>query len=479
MANPLDRLNGNGRMLALSVAAVLLVAVVMLASNIGSTRYVSIFRGLELSQSGEMTAALEKAGIEHKLEGGGSEISVPEESAAKARVVLAQSGLPASGRPGLELFDRPSWGMTDFTQHVTYRRALEGELARTIGALRGVEKAQVHLALPESSPLRKLDRPAEAAVVVALQPNATLSADQVRGIGQLVSSSVEGLTPENVAVLDDSGRPLSGSAGADDASGLTSRQLELQQAVETHVAGKVHQLLSAAVGASAVRVQVTARLNFDQVERSVEAYDTAGQVLKMEQRSQALPDTAVGGPASTVLSNEYLNSRTVERIVSGMGTVTQLTVSALVDTKALGSEGTLQETDRERLAGVVRDAIGFDESRGDRVSVVAIPFSAADAPGVLVSTAADLETPGGPGMIETLSKLAFPVLALLALVAAVAIGWKAASRPQIAAVTQGDQLGAFGTEQFGGQVSYGAATDAVPPPQASARVLRSWMAEPT
>ncbi|MCA9723604.1 MAG: flagellar M-ring protein FliF, partial [Gemmatimonadetes bacterium] len=194
-----------------------------------------------------------KAGIDYRLDGGGADISVPEADAARARVVLAQGGMPGSGRPGLELFDRPSWGMTDFTQHVTYRRALEGELARTIGNLRGVERAQVHLALPESSPLRKLDRPAEAAVVVALRADATLTPEQVRGIAQLVSSSVEQLTPDHVAVLDDSGRPLGGVPALDDASGLSSRQLELQRGVETQLQAKVRELLAAAVGPEAVR----------------------------------------------------------------------------------------------------------------------------------------------------------------------------------------------------------------------------------
>src|SRR5690606_14380186 len=169
-----------------------------------------------------------------KLEDAGSTISVGEGDAARARVTLAQQGMPGGSRPGLELFDKPTWGMTDFTQHVTYRRALEGELARTIGTLRGVERAQVHLALPEASALRKLDRPAQAAVVVALKPGLSLTPEQVKGITQLVSSSVEDLTADRVAVLDDSGRPLLGAPAAEDATGLSTRQLELQRGVEGH-----------------------------------------------------------------------------------------------------------------------------------------------------------------------------------------------------------------------------------------------------
>src|SRR5690606_32821593 len=120
-------------------------------------------------------------------------------------------------------------------------------------------------------------------------------------------------TADRVAVLDDSGRPLLGAPAAEDATGLSTRQLELQRGVEGHLQSKVKQLLEAALGPEAVRVQLAARLNFDQVERTIEAYDTAGGVLKTEQRSLSQPDSVQGGTSATVLSNEYLNSRTVER----------------------------------------------------------------------------------------------------------------------------------------------------------------------
>src|SRR5690606_30790329 len=125
-----------------------------------------------------------------------------------------------------------------------------------------------------------------------------------------------------------------------------------------------------ALGANAVRVQVAARLNFDQVDRTIEAYDTAGGVLKVEQRSLSEPDSIQGGMASTVLSNEYLNSRTVERIIGNVGGVTRLTVSAMVDSRRGEGGGEMLDSEQEQIAAIIRDAIGFDESRGDRVSVV-------------------------------------------------------------------------------------------------------------
>ena len=146
------------------------------AAGPSAPAYVTLYSDLELSGAGNIADDLTKNGISYRLEDGGTTVLVPTSDVARARVVLAKDGLPLNGKPGMELFDKPSWGMTDFTQRITYRRALEGELSRTIGTLRGVEKAQVHLALPESSPLRKLERPAEAAVVVTLTARGRRSA---------------------------------------------------------------------------------------------------------------------------------------------------------------------------------------------------------------------------------------------------------------------------------------------------------------
>jgi flagellar M-ring protein FliF len=480
MAGLFGQLNANGRVVAFGLAAVLLVAAVMLGRAASTPRYVPIFRGLDLADAGNVTDALGRAAIPFRLEAGGSDVTVPEAEAARARVLLAKDGIPAVGRPGLELFDRQAWGMTDFTEQVTYRRALEGELARTIGTLRGVQRAQVHLALPEGSALRSLDRPAEAAVVVALQANATLGAEQVRGIAQLVSSSVSQLAVERVAVLDDSGRLLSGAGGEEGGHALSTQQHGLQAGVEAALAEKVTTMLAAALGPEAVRVQVAARLNFDQVDRTIEAYDTLGSVLRTEQRSEAgtPADSALGG-GPLVLHNEYANSRTVERVISGPGTVTRLTVSAMVDSRALGSEGTLQDADRERLASVIRDAIGYDEARGDRVSVVAVPFN-----GVTVATATTIDpatdlAPVGPDALDWVQRLSLPVLGGVALLIAFLLGSRALRAGPTPALAAGG-----GTPESLGSGGPGAPAmrdrvqaEAAAQPQAAARVLRTWLTD--
>src|SRR5919198_1100143 len=164
------RMNGTRRFLGLGIIAGALALLWVGSRWAGGPEYVTLYRDLELSGAGSITDNLTKNAIAYRLEDGGSTVLVSQSDVARARVLLAKDGLPTSGRPGMELFDKPSWGMTDFTQRITYRRALEGELSRTIGTLRGVDHAQVHLALPESSPLRKLERPAEAAVVLSLRP---------------------------------------------------------------------------------------------------------------------------------------------------------------------------------------------------------------------------------------------------------------------------------------------------------------------
>ena len=197
------------RLLLFGMAAAAIVAVWVVAHQMTAPTYMTLFRDLDLKESGLIGDQLRKSNIEYRLTGGGTEVQVPVSQIATARVALAREGLPSSGRPGLELFDKASWGMTDFTQRVTYQRALEGELARTIGGLQGIQGAQVHLVLPASSNLRRLERPASASVMITLKGGAALPAQAVQGIVYIVSNSVEQLPAENVAVMDASGRVLS------------------------------------------------------------------------------------------------------------------------------------------------------------------------------------------------------------------------------------------------------------------------------
>src|ERR1051325_9880266 len=178
-------------MLVVGVAAAGLIFTV--AQWAGAPTWVPAFTGVPLENVTAMTSKLDAAGVKYKLERGGADVMVAATDLAKARVALANGGMPNAGRPGLELFDQPSWGMTDFTQRINYRRALEGELERTVGKMRGIDQAQVHIAMQEGNVFRAADRPLEASVVLKLQNGETPPSDVVQGIAHLVASSVDGL----------------------------------------------------------------------------------------------------------------------------------------------------------------------------------------------------------------------------------------------------------------------------------------------
>lgn len=473
-------MDANRRFAVLALAAGLVLLAVVLLRRATTPDFVPLFRELDLAEVGNITDRLGKASIVFHLGADGSEVEVPRDDAARARVLLAKDGLPANGRPGLELFDRPSWGMTDFTQHITYRRALEGELARTIGTLKGVQRAQVHLALPEASPLRQQQRAAEAAVVLSLKPGTVLTAEQVQGIGQLVSGSVEQLSPDHVSILDDTGRPLTLSNGDVGAAALTAHQADLQQGVEKHLATKVEQLLASAIGPADLKVQVAARLNFDQVERTMEAYDPAGKVLSNEQRSQTSGDSTSTADAGTIINNTYLNSRKIEKIVGEVGNVTRLTVSVMINSRALKKDA---DDQRSTIAQLVRNAIGIDSTRGDQLSVLAFAF--ADPVPVKVNPA-DTATIK-PSAIETASKFSIPVVALLAIVVALVLGLRMlkpsnavaaalAAPGEPTGIGAGSSAAAFGDAGGNRQRLQAELSGS---PDAAARVVRAWLAEPS
>jgi len=410
LAPVVDRVGGPRRALILLVG--LLTAALIFGVSRWATQpeWVPAFSNVPVEQSGKLTDKLTEAGIEYHLEKGGTELTVKTDDLARARVALARDGgLPNQGRPGLELFDQPSWGMTDFTQRVNYRRALEGELERTIGKMRGVEQAQVHLAMSESQLFRRSERPMEASVVLKLATGERPPADVVRGIAHLVSASVDGLESERVTIVDDAGRMLT-LDGDGSAAELTSRQLAVQREVEQHLERKAQEIVAQVVGARNARVQVAAEINFDKVDRTVEAVDPDKQAVATEQRAEITPG-AQGGAASTNVATSYETTKSTETFSGAIGNVRRLSVAVLVNDK-LGTGPTPKPVPRTpvelaRLDTLVRNAVGVDTARGDKVSVVNVAFDGLTAPG------ADEE----PDLWARVSQAEKPIVAGAALVA--------------------------------------------------------------
>jgi flagellar M-ring protein FliF len=390
----LDRIGGPRR------AAILLVGLATAGLIFGLSRWatapvwVPAFAGVPVESVGKMTDKLTEAGIAYRLEKGGAEIQVTAEDLARARVALAREGLPAAGRPGLELFDQPSWGMTDFTQRINYRRALEGELERTIGKMRGIEQAQVHVAMSENAVFRRSERPLEASVVLKLAGGESPPADVVRGIAHLVASSVDGLDSEHVTIVDDGGRMLTLDGEDASGAGLSSRQLAVQREVERYLEQKAQAIVGQIVGGANARVQVAAQVNFDRVERTVQAVDPDKQAVATEQRAEVTPG-AQGGSASSNVATSYETTKSTESFSGAIGNVKRLTVAVLVNDRAVPGPrpSALPRTAAElaRIDTLVRNAVGLDAARGDQLSVVNVAFDApAAAPAD--STPADVWT---------------------------------------------------------------------------------------
>jgi len=347
--------------------------------------------------------------VTYQLDEGGRTIRVDAARVDELRMQLAAEGLPASGRIGFELFDRTMFGATELTERVNFQRALEGELARTIGALAPVSAARVHLALPRTSLFANESQPAKASVVLRLRAGRSVAATDVDGIVALVSSSVEGLAPDSVTVIDATGRRLSRQVDPTEAAsdrGRFERQLQLERDLATRVVA----LLEPVVGAGRVRANVSATLKADAEDETEERWDPTSVVRSRQQTIEAdgrpvaqqaagaranMPQgsTAQSEPDRAPLmstnnrSSEVTNyevSRLTRHRVSPAGQLSRLSVAVLVDDVrkvergADGRESTVvtARTDEElqRLDALVASAVGLVPDRGDQLTVENIAF---------------------------------------------------------------------------------------------------------
>lgn len=378
---------GNGRQIAIIAVGVVATALVFGVSRWATQpTMVPLYADIPVENVKAMTDKLTETGIVYELDRTGSTIMVASADLARARVNLAAEAMPTGGRPGLELFDKPSWGMTDFTQKVNYRRALEGELERTIGKLKNVEMVQVHLALEDAQMFKANERPSKASVTLKMAGGETPRTETVHGIASMVANSVGGLDPEHVTIVDERGQALT-LDGEGSVAGLSSRQLSVQREVETYMEQKADKLLNSLVGVGNARVQVAASINFDKVERTVQAVDPERQALVTEQKAEVTPSNPSQGAGYSTTATSYENTKSVESFSGAIGNLKRLTVAVLVADKVTMPvlDTTLKtaqtpvitvRTPEEiaRIETLVRNALGVDSTRGDMISVVSAPF---------------------------------------------------------------------------------------------------------
>jgi flagellar M-ring protein FliF len=350
---------------------------------------------------------LKESGVPYRLSATGTAISVPEERVAELRLDMAAAGLPKSGRIGFEIFDKTNLGMTDFAEHVQYRRALEGELERSVMALNEVEQARVHISFPQESVFQETRQPAKASVLLRLRGGSQLPATAIPAITHLISSAVEGLSPDAVSVLDMRGNLLNRAKQAGDSgSDGSEAALEYRRTVEHDLVAKLDATLEPLVGAGRFRAAVSADTDLTSAEQSEEHFDPTQSVMVNSQKTEDisspartsggipgtasnLPDPApapvtVGaGSSRKTESVSYQSSRTVKRTVLPQGAVKRLSVSVLLD-QDVHFEGSGAQAKRvltapppERLKVIhdlVAAAVGLNPERGDQLIVESLPF---------------------------------------------------------------------------------------------------------
>ena len=293
-----------GQIAGLVLVFVAVVGVVASSAYwISQPTYQLLVADMDAETASAVVAKLEDENVPYQLGSGGRTVSVPAERIDTLRLQLASGGLPSAGRIGFEIFDRPAFGTTEFLEHVNYRRALEGELARTIGTLSEVSSARVHIAMARDSLFVDRDQPAKASVVLRLKNSGPIEVATAKAIANLVAGSVEALKPEAVVIVDTFGRPLTRNPDAEEA-GLSSTQLERQQQIERDLTTRVVALLEPVVGQGRVRVNVAAHLNTDAVEETQETFDPASVVRSRQTMQETSAASRVAGGVSGARANQ-------------------------------------------------------------------------------------------------------------------------------------------------------------------------------
>ncbi len=340
-----------------------------------------LYSNLEIDDAAAVAEQLQKSNIKFKAENEGRTILVDKDKIYQARMALAKAGLPKSHGVGYELFDKTNLGMTDFVQKVNARRALEGELQRTIEGLEEVKSARVHIVVPEPTIFLDNQKDAKASVVVRMAPGRELAKEQIRGITFLVSSSVDGLRPQNISIIDFEGKLLSNPFCGDETAMASSQNMEIQQNVEKYLAAKADQILSEVLGPSKAKVKVSVLMDFDKAEKTIEKYDPESRVVRSEEREDENVKNAPDGDQTKEKSlTNYEIDKTIEHIVGEVGAVKRLTISVAVDgkyeTDKAGKQTFVPRTAQEiqSIEEVVKNALGYDLARGDQISVVSMQF---------------------------------------------------------------------------------------------------------
>ena len=406
------------RVSIIAMAALVIAGLVTFSHYRHEEDFHPLYSGMAPEDAATVRQKLKESGVEYRLLDNGATVAVPSAQLAESRLALAAAGLPKSGRIGFELFDKNNFGATEFVEHINYKRALEGELERSVMSLAEVEQARVHLTLPKESVFLDQQEPAKASVMVKLRAGAQISPQNVAAVTNLVASAVEGLAPESVSLVDMDGNLLSKprKTAADDGSEITAEALEVRQQIEKALVTKISATLEPLLGANRFRAGASVECDLTSGEQQEETLDPSKSVMLSSQKTEEGADRPVSGGVPGTASNlpnppnnapnktttgvarrteniTYQTSRTVRTTRIPQGVVRRMSLAVLVDHTAQwdGGKKTLVPPTPETLK-TIRDLVagvtGFNEQRGDQLIVESLPFES--------TVNAQPPPPGGP-----------------------------------------------------------------------------------
>ena len=402
--------------------AALLAIIVAMAMWGRDGDYRVLYANLSDKDGGAILAQLQQMQVPYKHADGGAAILVPADKVHDVRLKLASAGLPKGSVVGFELMENQKFGTTQFQERLNFQRGLEGELTRSIQAISSVQSARVHLALPNQNGFFREQQKASASVVLTLYPGRTLDRGQLAGIVHLVSSSVPEMSTKAVSIVDQSGTLLAGQQdGGADQAGLDAQQLQYVRQIESSYTQRVRDILEPVLGSDNLRAQVTADVDFSQVEQTAEEFKpnqgpNAATTVRSQQTSESsgqgsaspsgvpgaasnqppVPATApingasaplqaagmqgAGGNSRRDAVTNYEVDRTVRVVRSSTGNIRRLTAAVVVnhrtvtDAKGKSTTEPLPQEELDKLTALVRESIGADDKRGDSIKVVSAPF---------------------------------------------------------------------------------------------------------
>lgn len=354
-----------------------------------STDYSLLYPNLTQEDAASIVTKLAEQGVEYKLKGNGNIIYVPSEQVNDIKLTLASEGLPSESTMGYEIFDNSKLGMTDFMQQVNKKRALEGELARTISAIKGVSSARVQIVLPKRALFQEDKKEPKASVFLVMKSRAGLSSGQIDGVLHLVANSVEGLKASNISIHDNYGNRLDDSDDLNTITGITSAQYKMQRSIEAQLEMQVQTMLDQILGENKSVVRVNAELNFEKVEQVLEEYNPDVQVLRSEERQTS---EGTGGPTGDLTTesstSNYEINRSTSTVSKSVGDIEKISIAVSVDgvyEKIKDADGVERIEYRQRsqqeldmLAAQIKNSVGFSADRGDQFEIANLRFTQND-----------------------------------------------------------------------------------------------------